>query len=140
MSVTAPEGFAAAGLHCGIKASGSPDLALVIPETHRAVPAAAVFTQNLAAAGPVQVSKRHLRATAGYAAGVILNSGNANCATGTDVEVAEERCTLTALELRCRIEEVLVCSTGLIGIPLDIEPLRQGIPTIAAALDAAWWR
>jgi glutamate N-acetyltransferase/amino-acid N-acetyltransferase len=140
MSVTAPEGFAAAGLHCGIKASGNPDLALVVTENHRAVPAAAVFTQNLAAAGPVHVSKRHLRATAGYAAAVIVNSGNANCATGNDVEIAEEMCTLTALELRCRIEEVLVCSTGLIGVPLDIEPLRRGIPNITAALDSSWGR
>ena len=140
MSVTAPQGFAAAGLHCGIKASGNPDLALVVTENHRAVPAAGVFTQNLAAAGPVQVSKRHLRATAGYAAAVILNSGNANCATGNDVEVAEEMCTLTALELRCRIEEVLVCSTGLIGVPLDVEPLRRGIPNIASALDSSWGR
>jgi glutamate N-acetyltransferase/amino-acid N-acetyltransferase len=140
MSVTAPEGFAAAGLHCGIKPSGNPDLALVVTENHRAVPAAAVFTQNLAAAGPVQVSKRHLRATAGYSAAVILNSGNANCATGNDVEIAEEMCTLTALELRCRIEEVLVCSTGLIGVPLDIEPLRRGIPNITAALDTSWGR
>jgi len=138
MSVTAPEGFAAAGLHCGIKPSGSPDLALVATADHRAVPTAGVFTQNLACAGPVQVSKRHLRNTRGRAAAVILNSGNANCATGTDVKVAEDMCTLTARELRCRLNEVLVCSTGLIGIPLDMEPLRLGIPTIAAALDPSW--
>ena len=97
MSVVAPEGFAAAGLHCGIKPSHIPDLALVATSDRLPVPAAGVFTQNLACAGPVQVSKRHLRATAGYAAAVILNSGNANCATGTDVEIAEEMCTLTAL-------------------------------------------
>jgi glutamate N-acetyltransferase/amino-acid N-acetyltransferase len=138
MSVTAPRGFAAAGVHCGIKASGQPDLALVATADHVAVPAAGVFTQNLACAGPVQVSKRHLRASSGHAAAVILNSGNANCATGTDPEVAEEMCILTALELRCRIEQVLVCSTGLIGIPLEIDPLRQGIPAVAAALDPAW--
>jgi glutamate N-acetyltransferase / amino-acid N-acetyltransferase len=140
MTVTAPEGFVAAGLHCGIKPSARPDLALVATADRRPVPAAGVFTQNLACAGPVQVSKRHLRATNGYAAAVILNSGNANCATGTDVEIAEEMCNLTALELRCNVQEVLVCSTGLIGIPLDIEPLRVGIPTVVAALDPSWGR
>jgi glutamate N-acetyltransferase/amino-acid N-acetyltransferase len=138
MSVTAPRGFAAAGVHCGIKASGLPDLALVTTANHLPVPVAGVFTQNLACAGPVQVSKRHLRASGGRAAAVILNSGNANCATGTDAEVAEEMCILTALELRCRIEQVLVCSTGLIGIPLEVEPLRSGIPAVAAKLDTAW--
>jgi glutamate N-acetyltransferase/amino-acid N-acetyltransferase len=138
VSVTAPTGFAAAGTHCGIKPTGRPDLALVATANRQAVAAAGVFTQNLACAGPVQVSKRHLRATSGHAAAVVLNSGNANCATGTDVEIAEEMCTLTALELRCRVEEVLVCSTGLIGIPLDIEPLRAGIPAVAAALDQSW--
>ena len=65
MSVTAPLGFAASGLHCGIKPSGKPDLALVATANHRPVPAAGVFTQNLACAGPVQVSKRHLQATTG---------------------------------------------------------------------------
>ncbi|MEY2454880.1 MAG: glutamate N-acetyltransferase / amino-acid N-acetyltransferase [Acidimicrobiaceae bacterium] len=137
MSVTAAQGYAAAGLHCGIKASGDPDLALVATADHKPVAAAGVFTQNLACAGPVQVSKRHLLATRGQAAAVVLNSGNANCATGTDVEIAEQMCTLTALELRCRAEEVLVCSTGLIGIPLGIGPLQAGIPAAATALDAA---
>jgi glutamate N-acetyltransferase/amino-acid N-acetyltransferase len=138
MSVTTPSGFAAAGLHCGIKPSGRPDLALVATANRRPVSAAGVFTQNLACAGPVQVSKRHLDATNGHASAVILNSGNANCATGTDVDVATEMCALTAKELRCKTEEVLVCSTGLIGIPLDVEPLRRGIPPLAAALDPSW--
>jgi glutamate N-acetyltransferase/amino-acid N-acetyltransferase len=136
--VTTAQGFVAAGLHCGIKETGKPDLALVATADHRPVPAAGVFTQNLACAGPVQISKRHLQATNGNAAAVVLNSGNANCATGTDVDIAQQMCTLTALELRCRTEEVLVCSTGLIGIPLDIEPLQVGIPAVAAALDASW--
>jgi glutamate N-acetyltransferase/amino-acid N-acetyltransferase len=140
MTVTGPQGFVAAGLHCGIKASGDPDLALVATADRKVVPAAGVFTQNLACAGPVQVSKGHLQVTRGRAAAVILNSGNANCATGTDVKVAEEMCSLTARELRCRADEVLVCSTGLIGIPLEIEPLRLGIPAVAAALDPEWGR
>jgi glutamate N-acetyltransferase/amino-acid N-acetyltransferase len=133
MSVTAPAGFVAAGLHCGIKESGDPDLSLVATSDGQPVPAAGVFTQNLACAGPVRVSQDHLRATAGRASAVVLNSGNANCATGDDVEVALEMCALTSKELGCAPDDVLVCSTGLIGIPLDPEPLRRGIPDLVQA-------
>jgi glutamate N-acetyltransferase/amino-acid N-acetyltransferase len=133
MSVTAPEGFVAAGLHCGIKESGDPDLSLVATEDGRPVPAAGVFTQNLACAGPARVSREHLASTGGQATAVVLNSGNANCATGTDVDVANEMCALTAKELGCAPDDVLVCSTGLIGIPLDLAPLERGIPEVARA-------
>lgn len=133
MTITSPEGFLAAGIHCGIKASGALDLALVTTSDSQPASAAATFTQNLACAGPVRVSRRHLASSAGRSAAVILNSGNANCATGTDVAVAEEMCALTAEELGCAADEVLVCSTGLIGITLDPAPLRTGIPQAAAA-------
>ena len=135
MSVTAPEGFVAGGLHCGIKASGAPDLAVVATADGAPVAAAGVFTQNLACAGPVQVSKRHLSATGGRAAAVVLNSGNANCATGNDVDVAEQMCALTAKGVGCAADEVLVCSTGLIGIPLALAPLESGISALAGHLD-----
>ncbi|MEY2434001.1 MAG: glutamate N-acetyltransferase / amino-acid N-acetyltransferase [Acidimicrobiaceae bacterium] len=138
MTVTAPRGFVAAGGHCGIKASGAPDLALVATADHAPAAAAGVFTQNLACAGPVQVSKRHLETTSGRAAAVILNSGNANCATGNDVEIADHMCALTAKELGVSDEDVLVCSTGLIGIPLDAAPLERGIPALAAELSSTF--
>ena len=138
MTVVAPDGFVAAGMHCGIKPSGTPDLALVATSDHQPVPAAAVFTQNLACAGPVQVSRQHLQESGGYASAVIVNSGNANCATGTDVEVARLMCALTSIELKCDEQHVLVCSTGLIGIPLDVQPIRRGLPMLAAALDESW--
>jgi glutamate N-acetyltransferase/amino-acid N-acetyltransferase len=133
MSVTAAAGFVAAGIHCGIKEAGDPDLSLVATSDGQPVPAAGVFTRNLACAGPVRISKQHLSATAGHASAVVLNSGNANCATGDDVDVAQEMCALTAKELGCAPEDVLVCSTGLIGIPLDSAPLRRGIPELAQA-------
>ena len=136
MTVTVPRGFLAAGAHCGIKASGAPDLALVATADRAPAAAAGVFTQNLACAGPVQVSKRHLAVTGGRAAAVVLNSGNANCATGTDVEVAEQMCALTAKDLGCASDEVLVCSTGLIGIPLPVAPLQAGIPLLVERLAA----
>ena len=127
-------GFVAAGISCGIKDSGNKDLALVATEDGAPVPAAGVFTQNLAPAAPVQVSRRNLATTNGRAAAVILNSGNANAANGSSGMAAAELMTsLTADGLGCAADSVLVCSTGLIGIPLSHEPLRHGIPTLVAA-------
>ncbi|CAA9255531.1 MAG: Glutamate N-acetyltransferase @ N-acetylglutamate synthase [uncultured Acidimicrobiales bacterium] len=135
MSVTSPLGFVAAGVHAGIKASGDLDLALVATADAVPVAAAAVFTQNLACAAPVQVSRGHLAATGGRAAAVVLNSGNANAATGeAGLAVARETCALVAAGLGCAPEEVLVCSTGLIGIPMPIDPFRTGVPAVVAGL------
>lgn len=134
MSVTAPVGFVAAGLACGIKAGGVPDMALVTTEDGRPVPAAAVFTANRAPAAPVQVSRAHLAATGGRAAAVVVSSGNANAATGAPGrQVAERMCDLVAEHLSCAAEEVLVASTGLIGIPLPMDPLDGGIPRLVAS-------
>ena len=128
-------GFVASGVACGIKESGAPDLALVATADGRPVPAAAVFTTNLAPAAPVQVSRAHLAATGGYAAAVVINSGNANAATGrTGYEQAERTCALVAEGLGCRTEEVLVCSTGLIGIPLPFDALLSGLGPLVAAV------
>ena len=135
--MTGVPGFVAAGVACGIKESGVPDLALVATADGRPVPAAGVFTSNLAAAAPVQVSRAHLEATGGYASAVVINSGNANAATGaTGREQAERTCALVAEGLGCRPEEVLVCSTGLIGIPLPFDALQSGVLPMLAARDA----
>ena len=134
MSVTAARGFVASGVACGIKPSGQLDLALVATDDNRAVPAAAVFTSNRAAAPPVQLSRHHLSTTGGRVAAVVLNSGNANAATGRPGHVhAEATARLTAEGLPCAREEVLVCSTGLIGIPLPIERIASGIPSLLSA-------
>jgi glutamate N-acetyltransferase / amino-acid N-acetyltransferase len=134
MSITSPQGFVASGVPCGLKASGDPDLSLVATSDGRPVPAAAVFTTNKAAAAPVQVSRNHLAVTAGRAAAVIINSGNANAATGArGVAHAERMCALTAEGLSCQAAEVLVCSTGLIGIPLPIDKVVSGIAPLVAA-------
>ena len=136
MSVTAPAGFVAAGVACGIKAAGVADLALVATVDHRPVPVAATFTTNRAPAAPVVASRAHLAATGGRAAAVVANSGNANAATGASGSAnAERTCALVATELGCAADEVLVCSTGLIGIPLPMGPLVAGIPALVAALD-----
>ena len=136
MSVTAAKGFVAAGVAAGIKASGRPDLALVATADRQPVTAAGVFTTNLVAAAPVQLSRRHLAAE-GRATAVVLNSGNANAATGEPgLLVAETTAALVAESLGCDRRHVLVCSTGLIGIPMPIEPFNTGVPAAAAALAA----
>jgi glutamate N-acetyltransferase/amino-acid N-acetyltransferase len=133
VSVTAPEGFVAAGGSAGIKAGGVPDVAVVTTDDGKAVPAAGVFTSNLAAAAPVQVSRAHLQATAGHAAGVILTSGNANAATGEPGRAAASRLTeAVAYGIGARSDEVLVCQTGLIGIPFPLSVVEPRLESIVA--------
>ena len=144
MSVTAAAGFVAAGVAAGIKASGRPDLSLVATEDGAPVAAAGVFTRNLMTAAPVITTRAHLEATGGQAAAVVLNSGNANAATGDQgLADAEAMCAAVAAELGIAAAQVLVCSTGLIGIPMPIDVVTAGIPALVAAraadagLDAA---
>jgi len=134
VSVTAPRGFVASGGPAGIKAGGLPDIAVVATADGRAVPAAGVFTSNLAAAAPVQVSRAHLAATGGAAAGVILTSGNANAATGAPGRAAAERlCVAFAGDVGSTAEEILVCQTGLIGIPFPIDHVLPQLEPIVMA-------
>lgn len=135
MSITAANGFVAGGLACGIKDSGAPDLALVATDDHAPVAAAAVFTSNLAQAAPVQISRAHLADA--RAAAVVLSSGNANAATGeAGRRDARRMCELTADGLAIETADVLVCSTGLIGIPMPMPALEGGIPKLCGALSA----
>jgi glutamate N-acetyltransferase/amino-acid N-acetyltransferase len=137
VSVTAPAGFVASGVACGIKPSGALDLSLVATEDGRPVAAAGVFTTNKATAAPVQVSKAHLTSTSGRAAAAILNSGCANAATGAaGYNEAERMCELTALALGCGPDAVLVCSTGLIGYRLPMAAVESGIDPLVAARSA----
>ncbi len=133
MSVTAPEGFVAAGTRAGVKDEGL-DLSLLATEDGLPVPAAGVFTTNLMVAAPVTVSRGHLRSTDGRAAAVILNSGNANAGTGEPgIEDAELMCDVVAAALGCNHHTVLVCSTGLIGNRLPIDAIAAAIPGLVAA-------
>lgn len=134
MSVTAAAGFVAAGLAAGVKASGDRDVALVATDDGAPVAAAGVFTANRMTAAPVLVSQAHLRAGAGQASAVILNAGNANAATGEQGEAdAEAMCAAVAAELGCGVDHVLVCSTGLIGIPLPVDRIVAAVPALVAA-------
>jgi glutamate N-acetyltransferase/amino-acid N-acetyltransferase len=134
MSITTPDGFVASGHAAGIKASGALDLALLATEDGVPVPTAATFTTNLAAAAPVQVSRAHLEASHGRATAVVVNSGNANAATGgPGRDDAQRMCHLVGEGLGVADEQVLVCSTGLIGIPLPMQPIEAGIPSLVTS-------
>ena len=133
MSVTAPKGFVATGGSGGIKANDALDVAVVATADGRAVPAAGVFTSNLAAAAPVQISRAHLGSSAGRAAGVILTSGNANAATGGPGRDACTRlCRAVASGIGAAAEEILVCQTGLIGIPFPISVVEPQLEAIVS--------
>ncbi len=134
MSVAVPAGFVAAGGSAGIKAKGAPDVAVVTTADGRPVPAAGVFTANRAAAAPVQVSRAHLDASGGRASGVILTSGNANAATGRPGRDAARRlCASVAAGIGATTEEVLVCQTGLIGIPFPIDVVEPRVAQIVSS-------
>jgi glutamate N-acetyltransferase / amino-acid N-acetyltransferase len=136
VSITSPRGFVASGFAAGIKASGALDLALVAADDGRPVPTAATFTANLAAAAPVLVSREHLAATGGRSSAVVVSSGNANAATGAQGrDDAVRMCALVAEELGAATRDVLVCSTGLIGIRLPMELIERGIPALVESRD-----
>ena len=131
--VTAPRLFRAAGLHCGIKASGKPDLALVVSDIPAC--AAGVFTTNRAQAAPVLLSQEHLALSSFQTRAIVSNSGCANACTGPQgMADAREMAALIAAELGCEPSQVLVASTGVIGVNLKMPALRTGIPRAVQAL------
>jgi glutamate N-acetyltransferase/amino-acid N-acetyltransferase len=125
-------GLRVAGVRAGIKASGNPDVALLVAD--HAVDVAAVFTQNKFAAAPVLVCREHLAKSGGRIRAIVVNSGNANACTGDEgLQNARSMCAQVAQLVGCTPEEVLVASTGVIGVPLPMEKVRAGI---AAAFEA----
>lgn len=128
--VTAPKGYVANGVHCGIKRK-RPDLALIVSETEAA--AAAVFTTNLVQAAPLHVSREHV--AAGPLRAVVVNSGNANACTGEQGEAdARRMAALAARAVGARTEQVAVASTGIIGQRLPMDKVEAGIDAVVAGL------
>ena len=123
--ICAPKGFAAAGVHCGIRANHSEkyDLALIKAEVRCA--AAGVYTTNKVCGAPIKVDRAHL--ADGYAQAIVVNSGNANPCAANGVALAEECCALVGKALNIDAKDVLPASTGVIGQPMGIDPF-------------AWWR
>ena len=129
--VCAAKGFTASGVHCGIRKNRTKkDLALIYSEKKAA--AAAVYTTNLVKGAPLTVTKKHI--SDGYAQAVICNSGNANTCNANGIEIAEETCKYLAEELNISSDDIVVASTGVIGQPLDIAPIKNGIPELAKNL------
>lgn len=129
--VTAPQGFTANGVHCGIrKNKDKKDLALIVCE--KECDAAAVYTQNLVYGAPITVTRENIKD--GKARAVICNSGIANTCNADGVEKAQAMCDLAAKELGLKPTDFVVASTGVIGQPIDLEPIRNGIPELVKGL------
>ena len=130
--VTTPRGFRAAGVSAGIKARGL-DLALLVSD--QPATAAAVFTTNRAQAAPIVVSRDHLQRSGGLVRAIAVNSGCANACTGeAGLQVARDMAAETSRLVGCPVEQVLVSSTGVIGVALDIDKVRRGLQAAVAAL------
>ncbi len=129
--VCAAKGFSANGIHCGIRKNKTKrDLALILSECDCS--AAAVYTQNLVKGAPLLVTKANIKD--GHARAVICNSGNANTCNANGIEVAEDTCRALAKALSIDPCDVVVASTGVIGQPLDITPIVDGIPELVNGL------
>ncbi|HEX9202002.1 MAG TPA: bifunctional ornithine acetyltransferase/N-acetylglutamate synthase, partial [Acidobacteriaceae bacterium] len=115
-----PQGFQWGAVRAGIKASGNLDLAVAVPS--RGAVGAAMYTSNRVVAAPVIVGRRHLLATGGRVGAVLVNAGNANCATGTPgIDGCVATCVATAESFGCIFDEVVPSSTGIIGVPFPAE-------------------
>lgn len=129
--VCAAKGFSASGVHCSIRKNKSKrDISLIYSEKKAA--AAAVYTTNLVKGAPLIVTKEHL--ADGMAQAIICNSGNANTCNANGIAIAEEMSSLLAEALHINTEDVIVASTGVIGQPLDIAPIKKGIPMLIDTL------
>lgn len=130
-SVTAAKGFKASGVHCGIRKNRSKkDLALIVCEKRAA--AACVYTKNLVKGAPIYVTKENV--ADGYARAIICNSGNANTCNENGIEIARDMCSLCEEYADISASDVIVASTGVIGQPLDITPIKNGMSELVASL------
>ena len=130
--VCAAKGFKAGGIHCGIRKNRTKrDLSLIYSEN--ICSAAAVYTTNLVKGAPLTVTKNHI--SDGKAQAIICNSGNANTCNADGIEVAEKMSFLLADKLSVKAEDIVVASTGVIGQPLDITPIADGISALISSIN-----
>lgn len=129
--VCAPKGFVANGVHCGIrKNKNNPDLALILCETE--CDAAAVYTQNLVCGAPITVTKDNI--SNGKARAIICNSGIANTCNADGIEKAQGMCDIASNELGITPSDIIVASTGVIGVQIDLAPVKSGIGELVKGL------
>jgi len=128
-----PKGFVWGAVKAGIKASGNLDLAAAV--VAKSANGVAMFTKNQVVAAPVTVGRRHLTATGGCVAAVLVNAGNANCATGQPgIDACVKTCAAAAECFGCIFDEVFPSSTGIIGVPFPSEKVIAALPELKAAL------
>ena len=129
--VCAAKGFKANGVHCGIRKNKTKrDLSLIVSETKAS--AAAVYTTNLVKGAPIAVTKENIKD--GYARAMICNSGNANTCNANGVEIAKLTCELLSEKINVDKSDIIIASTGVIGQPLDITPIKNGLSELVAGL------
>src|ERR1017187_6038860 len=128
-----PLGFMWGAVRAGIKASGNPDVAVAVSTTGAV--GAAMYTSNRVVAAPVIVGRRHLLSTGGRVGAVLVNAGNANCATGAPgIEGCVSTCVAAAESFGCIFDEVIPSSTGIIGVPFPAEKVVAAMPALKAAV------
>ncbi len=127
-----PLGYRYSAVYAGIRKDRRDDLALIVSDGPAS--AAAVFTRNLVQAAPVKLARRHLKKSGGRVRAVLINAGNANCATPNGEKAALETCRAAAKQLKARTEEVFPASTGVIGVELDQSLILNALPALFQAL------
>jgi glutamate N-acetyltransferase/amino-acid N-acetyltransferase len=131
-----PQGFEWGAVKAGIKASGNLDVAVAVAAN--SANAAVMYTKNQVVAAPVTVGRRHLSATGGRVRVVLVNAGNANCATGQPgIDGCLRTCVAAAERFHCIFDEVLPSSTGIIGVPFPAEKVIEALPAVQAALGSS---
>src|SRR5512140_3336345 len=131
-AITAPAGFRFAAVHAGIRKTDAPDLALIVSD--RPAAAAGVFTTNRVVAAPVVLSREHLKAGANAVRAIVVNAGNANCATPNGMAIARGMAKAMAQRLGTDPEQILVASTGVIGVPMNSDSIPAALPEAFARL------
>ena len=129
--ICAPKGFKAAAVHCGIRNNvRKKDLVMIVSD--RICDAAAVYTKNKVKGAPIEVTRENL--TDGKALAIICNSGNANTCAPGGKELALQTCSMAAKHLKCRHEDIIVASTGIIGEKMSLRPFEKGVPELCENL------
>lgn len=127
-----PLGYRYATVYAGIRKARKDDLSLIVSE--RPANAAAVYTSNVVAAAPIQLARKHMAASKGIVKALLINAGNANCATRTGMAVATSTSKAVAAALGCPVEQIIPSSTGVIGVELDPSKITEAMPALVAAL------
>lgn len=130
--LTIPSGYRFSALYAGIRKVEKDDLGLIVSDTP--APAAAVFTQNRVQAAPVKLCRKHLRSSRGHVKAILVNAGNANCATKSGDSVAEATCSALAARLKAPLEQMFPASTGVIGVELDPKLITSALPSLIKGL------